>query len=223
MRNDKHLAIKLRKKGLSYAKISKELDIPKSTLSDWFCKIGWSVDIKKELIRKANYVAKHRLVLLNKKRQAMWEQWREKARQQARDEFLQFILNPLFISGIMLYWGEGDSKLENSIVRISNTSPEMIRLFALFLQKICLIPKEKLRMSLILYPDLKEKKCKQFWSFASGVSENQFTKTQFIQGRHPTKRLTNGIGIIYVSSRELKEKIFVWIGLFYKQFASMRV
>ena len=120
----------------------------------------------------------------------------------------------------MIYWGEGDSKIENSNVRISNTNPDMIRLFNLFLQGICGVPKEKIKMALILYPDLNERKCKNFWSNTSGIPQDQFTKTQFINGRHPTKRLTNGIALVYFSSRELKEKIFIWIELFHKQFRS---
>lgn len=218
MRNDKHLAVKLRRRGKSYNKISKELGIPKSTLSGWFSNIDWSVGVKKELIRKAKYVARKRLVLVNKQRRLMWEAWREKARKQARKDFLKLKLNPLFIAGIMIYWGEGDSNIANCVVRMSNTNPEMIRLFSLFLQKICSVPEEKIKVAMILYPDLEEATCKKFWSLASDIPENQFIKTQFIKGKHPTKRLTNGICIIYINSRQLKEKIFVWINLFCREF-----
>ena len=223
MRNDKHIAIKLRKRGKSYSKISKELDVPKSTLSNWFSDINWSKLIKVDLTKKANYIARKRLRSYNKKQKIFWEAWREQARQQARDSFSKLKSNPLFISGIMIYWGEGDSKIENSHVRISNTNPDMIRLFNLFLRIICEVPKEKIKMAMILYPYLNESKCKNFWSKTSGISQNQFTKTQFIKGRHPTKRLTNGIALVYFSSRELKEKIFIWIELFHKQFKIMRV
>lgn len=218
MRDDKHIAIELRQRGKSYNKIAKELGVPKSTLSDWFSSFNWSQDIKKELTRKANYVARKRLRLINKARREKWERWREKARQQARKDFNQLQKDPLFIAGIMLYWGEGDSKIENSMVRLSNTSPEMMRVFSLFLLNICGVSKEKIRMAMILYPDLNEKKCKHFWSTATGIPKNQFIKTQFIKGKHPTKRLSYGICMINVSSRELKEKIFVWIELFHKKF-----
>ena len=163
-------------------------------------------------------MAGKRLRLINKARRKMWEDWREEARQQARKEFPRLRKNPLFIAGIMLYWGEGDSKIENSIVRLSNTTPGIIRIFSLFLQKICYLPKEKIRIAMVLYPDLDEKKCKQFWSAISGIPNNQFRKTQFIKGKHPTKRLPNGICESYVSSRQLKEKIFVWINLFSKEY-----
>ncbi|PJB83764.1 hypothetical protein CO087_01045 [Candidatus Wolfebacteria bacterium CG_4_9_14_0_8_um_filter_39_46] len=215
MRNDKHLAIKLRKKGLSYNKISKELDIPKSTLSDWLCDIGWSLDIKKELIRKANYITRKRLRLYNKKRQRYWEQWREAARQEARKDFDSFKNNPLFVSGLMLYWAEGDSNPKNSL-RLSNTDPRMIFLYAKFLMQVLNIPKEKLRATLILYPDLAKEKCIKFWSRIIGITKSQFYKTQYIKGFHPTKRLSNGICMIIYSDRQLKEKVLVWIDLLSK-------
>jgi len=218
MRNDKHLAIQLRKKGKSYNKISKELGIPKSTLTEWFSNIKWSQKIKKELVRRANYIARKRLRLLNKGRRAMWEAWREEAREQGRKEFPKLKRNPLFIAGLMLYWGEGDSKIENSQVRLSNTTPDLIKIFSLFLKNICKIPKEKIKISLILYPDLNEKKCKLFWSAAADIPVAQFKKGQVIKGKHPTKKLTYGICMVHFTSRQLKEKIFVWINLFQQQF-----
>ncbi len=217
MRNDKHLAIQLRKKGLSYNKISKELGIPKSTMHYWFRDEVWSQKIKEELNRKNIYVAKKRLRKIIIKRQAYWEKWREEHRQEARKEFPKLKNNPLFISGIMLYWGEGDSVLKNCIVSLANTDPEMIRIFSAFLQKICRTPKEKIRIFLNLYPDLNDDICKKFWSKISGIPTEQFTKTQFIEGRHPTKRLEYGVCHIRLSSRGLKEKIFVWLKLYQKK------
>ncbi len=212
MRNDKHLALKLRKQGKSYNKISKELDIPKSTLSDWFSDIKWSNDTKKELTRKANYVARKRLRLINKARRKMWEEWREKAREQARKDFPLLKNNPLFIAGLMMYWGEGDSKIKNPF-RLSNTDPRMIALYTKFLTKSLNIPKENLRAALILYPDLSEEKCIKFWAKIVGIPKSQFYKTQFIKGYHPTRRLSQGICMIICGNKQIKEKILVWIDL----------
>lgn len=218
MRNDRHLAIKLRKQNKSYNKISKELNIPKSTLTYWFKQEDWSEEIKRELTRKALYVAKKRLRLINKSRREKWNEWHRECREKAREQFPILNKHPLFLAGLMLYWGEGDSKLENSLVRLSNTDPGMIKIFCLFLKESCLVPKDRIKAELILYPDLNEKYCKNFWSQVSGIPLNQFIKSQFIQGRHPTKRLSHGICIIYVTSRELKEKIFTWLKLYQDDF-----
>lgn len=217
MRKDKNEAIKLRKQKKSYNFISKTLNIPKSTLHDWFKEFNWSNKIRNELIvkvRKSVLKNLRAMSLANKKR---WETWRENHRVDAKREFSKLKKDPLFISGIMLYWGEGDSKMENGCVRLSNTNEKMIKIFSLFLQKICKIPREKIRLYMILYPDLRESVCKKFWSKSSGIPENQFIKTQYIKGRHPTKRLQNGICMIHIGSRGLKEKIFTWLRLYQEE------
>jgi len=218
MHNNKKLASQLRKSGKSYSTISKRLMIPKSTLSDWFKDFPWSKQIKQKLIEKNKVLMRERIQVMNNARKKKLAIWHEQCRQQAKKEFPQLRRNPLFLAGLMLYWGEGDSKIENCMVRLSNTDPEMIKIFSSFLQKACQIPKEKIRIHLILYPDLRDKICKNFWSKSSNIPQSQFIKTNFIQGRHPTRRLNNGICIIYISSRELKEKIFTWIKLYQEEF-----
>lgn len=217
MRNDKHIAIKLRKEGRSYKKISKALDIPKSTLSEWFSGESWSTEIKNELARKANYISSKRLNKYNREKKVLRETQRGKARQEAKEEFVELSKNPLFIAGIMLYWGEGDSKLENGLVRLSNTNPNIMRIFTLFLLIICAIPIEKIKSWILLYYDLNEKKCLEFWSNATGLKLSQFTKPTYIQGRHPTKRLSYGVCQVTSSNRLIKEKITEWIDLFQAQ------
>ena len=217
MRNDKHLAIELRKQGNSYNKISRKLTIPKSTLVSWFSKLDWSLKIKKELERKANYNARRRLIAYVRKKQIEWENWRESFREDARKKFPNFINDPLFVTGINLYWGEGDSKLKNGIVRLVNTDARMLLLFVKFLKKFCEIPNEKILATMTLYPDLNEEKCKLFWSKSIDVLPQQFRKTQFIKGKHPTKRVENGMCTVLVHSRGLKEKIYTWIDLLTKE------
>ena len=190
MRDDKHIAIKLRKQGKSYTKISKELGIAKSTLSDWFSGLEWSALLKQELARKANFIARKRLRLVNKQRREMWERWRQEHRDEATYQFPLFKNNPLFLAGLMLYWGEGDSLIKNGFVRLTNTHPEMITIFTSFLRDICGTPEEKIKVQMTLYPDLKEHVCKDVWMKATNLHYSQFIKTQYIKGRHPTKRLS---------------------------------
>jgi hypothetical protein len=220
MRNDQHLAYKLRRQGKSYKQIKKELGIASSTLSNWFAQLEWSQAIKTDLTRRAAYIATKRLRKSIQERKVIWERNREEARQAARRAFATLIKNPLFIAGIMLYWGEGDNKIENGLVRLSNTNQHMIRVYTRFLLEICAVPPEKLRVGMILYPDLKEAACRNVWSEATGLPKEQFHKTQYIQGRHPSKRLSHGICMISTSNRLLKEKIVVWIDLLQKMYPS---
>jgi len=140
------------------------------------------------------------------------------ARKEARKEFEHLKLHPLFIAGISIYWEEGDRASKNN-VRLSNIDPAMIRLFVRFLRGVCGIPVKKLWAYLLIYPDLKESECKNFWIKRSGLSKNNFTKSITIQGKHKTKRIRYGVCTAGTSSTYLKEKLRVWLELLPKELA----
>jgi hypothetical protein len=215
MHSKKELAIELRRKGKSYKEICDFLKVPKSTLSGWLSDLPWSLEIKKDLSQKARLITVRKLKGYNKRRSIYWLKWREDAREEARIEFANLVKDPLFISGIMLYWGEGDSKPKNP-VRIANTDPRMISLYSKFLKESLKIPLSELRVSNVTYEDLNTERCKEFWSKISGIPLAQFHKTQIIKGCHPTKRLEHGICSLIVSSRRVKEKFLTWIDLLSK-------
>lgn len=217
MRNDRYLALELRKKGKSYKDIHEALGIPKSTLHYWFKDLKWSQMIKMNLSAKAAKLSTKRMRKIAKANRERWENWRKQHRIEAKKEFFELKSRPLFIAGIMLYWGEGDSNLKNDL-RLSNVDPRMIALFYRFLLSICKVSKDDIFIALTIYPDLSDYKCKNFWSQQTGIPQDQFNKTQIIYGRHPTKRLQNGICAIRVRrGRGLKEKIMTWINLVFKE------
>ena len=74
MGNNKERVTKLRKRGKSYKIISKELGVPKSTLSKWFSQEKWSQKISNDLAKKANYLARERILKINKEHSYKWEQ-----------------------------------------------------------------------------------------------------------------------------------------------------
>ena len=216
VRKDRHLAIKLRRQNKSYNEISTILNVSKGTLSAWFKNDSLSSKTKDLLTQQAKEISRRRirkLILSNNRR---WERWRRDARQEARKEFTRLARNPLFIAGLMLYWAEGDNKIKNPF-RFTNTNPRMIALYKKFLSQSLKIPTETLRPTIILYPDLGEGVCLNFWSKIIGVPQSQFYKTQFIKGKHPTKRLLYGICSISCGNGQLKEKIAVWIDLLSKR------
>ncbi|OHB21766.1 MAG: hypothetical protein A3J67_06695 [Parcubacteria group bacterium RIFCSPHIGHO2_02_FULL_48_10b] len=94
----------------------------------------------------------------------------------------------------------------------------MIRLYSIFLKKVLNIPLEKIKIGLILYPDLSDEQCKRFWKEIVRLPENNFMKTQYIRSRHPTKRLSWGICMVVVNNLEQKVKMLTWIDLFSRKF-----
>ncbi|MBI2669856.1 MAG: hypothetical protein HYX20_01800 [Candidatus Yanofskybacteria bacterium] len=217
MRKDKERAFELRRSGKSYKQISRELEIPISTLAGWFKDEPWSIEIRDRLASTESlaYPEKlKRLIAIVKHKYAILH---ESYRKEARDEFPALKNAGLFIAGLMLYWGEGDKKVENSIVRLNNSELGMIRVFYLFLTKAMDIPSEKIRFNLLLYPDLADMPLKRLWSNATGIPLSQFRKSVYIQGRHPTRRLSYGVGNIRVGGRKYKEKLLEWIKLYEKE------
>jgi transposase-like protein len=207
----------LRKKGKSYKEISRLLGIPKSTMHYWFKDLLWSQKIKDALTEKEAKLSRKRIKKVVKANKEKWLKWRKDCREEAKKEFPGLKTSPLFVAGLMLYWGEGDSNLKNT-ARLTNTDPRMISLFCKFIVEILKVPKIDIRAHLTIYPDLSEEKCKKYWSNEIKLPINQFDKTQTIYGKHPTRRLENGICSIRVpKSCGLKEKIFVWIDLFSKE------
>src|SRR3989344_8749851 len=156
MRTDRNLAIKLRRSKKSYNEISKELGIPKSSLHTWFKNNKWSQEIRKNLIKRAQILATGRLKLMALANKKKWDEIHLQYQNEAKKEFPSLIKKPLFIAGLMLYWGEGDKVLKNCLVRLSNSDPELIKVFYLFLWNVILIPKEKIFIKLILYPELED-------------------------------------------------------------------
>lgn len=215
MAERKSEAIKLRRKNKSYNEISRILGIPKSTICSWFKDDKSSQKVKKILEKRAYLNTLKRVKKWVAGNRARWEKWREEARDEAKKEFKNLSKDPLFIAGMMLYWGEGDNKDKNH-VRFTNTDPRMIKTFSKFLNNIIKVPENKIKAELILYPDLSEKECLSFWSLTAGISKNLFHKTQVINGQHPTRRLSKGICMIMVNSGQLKEKFLVWIDLLNK-------
>lgn len=212
MRKDKEKAFKMRRSGKSYGEILAALKIPKATLSDWFSKIDWSSDMAKKLAAAVQKQHTVRLIELDKIRGIHLKRLYEEARKEAKNDLLELKYNPLFIAGLMLYWGEGD-KLTKYSTAITNTDPDLIRLYVLFLKNACRIPEEKIRAHVLTYPDLDEEDCRKYWARESGINLDRFTKSTVIQGRHKIRRIKYGVCMIGISSTYFKVKMLEWLKL----------
>jgi len=211
MRKDKQEAFRLRMQSKSYKQIMARLNVPKATLSDWFSKLPWSNELSDTLNEKNKKANKARFVELSKIRGENLDKIYNQARKEAAEEFDLLKHHPLFVSGVIIYWTEGD-KISPSF-RVTNTDPLMIKLFVRFLLEICRMPKNKIRINLLLYPDLNPDSCISYWSKETGLDSEHFAKSTVIQGRHKTRKLQYGICILYLPSRFLKEKMLIWMNL----------
>lgn len=71
---------------------------------------------------------------------------------------------PLHVAGAMLYWAEGNKGSKNG-ARLSNSDPELMRLFVHFLRTEFDVPDERLRIRCHLFADHLERQyeIEQFW------------------------------------------------------------
>src|SRR3989338_8507048 len=214
MRKDKEKAFELRRLNKSYKQISRDLNIPLGTISGWFKNELWSQDIRDKLGQEASLAFPEKLKLIIAANKQRWANIHEAHRQEAIKEFAVLKNDPLFLAGVMLYWGEGEKQPKSSQVRLANSEPEMIKIFYLFLTKVLKIHPDKIFAWLLLYPDLVDSVQKNFWSKASNIPLDNFKKSIYIKGRHPTKRLSYGVCTVVVSSRALKERILKWLELY---------
>jgi len=212
MRNDKKKALNMRINGNSYESIKSILHIPKSTLSNWFSNLEWSNEIKKSLIEKTKSIHVAHIKNLSNIRNKNLSDLYNQAEREAIEEFQVFKSNPLFIATLMIYWGEGD-KRNKYRCSVSNCEADMLRLFLLFLERICGVEKSKIKAWILAYPEIDQKQAIEFWSQNIGISRENFTKTVVISGKQTTRNLKYGVCYVTFGSAYLKIKILSWIKL----------
>jgi hypothetical protein len=212
MRKDKQRVVHSRRNGWSYNKIVKKFGVSKATLSAWFKDEKWSQEIMGNLNHKNLLLSRERMIHLGKTRGKNLERMYEKAREDAGQDFETLKYHPLFVAGVMIYWGEGD-KLSKHGFRVTNSDPLLIKIYLEFLRKICGNDEERIRAWVLIYPDLEAETCEDYWSKQLGLNRKNFTKSIMIKGRHKTRKVSSGICTVSYSSRFLKEKMLVWMSL----------
>ncbi len=124
------LCLQLRKSGLSYSEIRRQVPVPKSTLHDWFKSAGLTL-------------TQEHLDIQARKKLENWQMGVEAAKttkirrsQKHVDEFIskfKSVFNePLFLAGVILYQAEG-AKIGS--FKFSNSDERLINLFLQFAEK----------------------------------------------------------------------------------------
>ncbi|HEV2118492.1 MAG TPA: hypothetical protein VGS11_00050 [Candidatus Bathyarchaeia archaeon] len=80
-----------------------------------------------------------------------------------------------FLSGILLYAGEGTKSLATSRVELANSNPGILRLHIKFMKAIG-IPATKLRARVQLHRLEEEREAEELWSRELGLNSTQFVK-----------------------------------------------
>jgi len=163
-------AINFRKRGYSYGMISKELELAKSTLSNWLQKVPYTPN--KEVLKR---IGEARMRMAATKRKQVVDDIRAMKKLAERD-LGRLSKRDLFLLGIGLYLGDGSKTYEN--IRVRNSNPEIIKIAAKWFREICGFKDENFKACVHLYPDTDIQKTMTYWSGIIGVPKSQFMKTQ---------------------------------------------
>lgn len=217
MRPDKNLAIRLRKRGLSYNQISKKLSVPKSTLSGWLCKVELTKTAKERILKRANRKSYEGLIRRNKKQTLLAQQRADSIKDSAKKEVCQMISNPIFLIGLSLYWAEGYKRgaygSKWKCVDFTNSDPRMIEAIVRFYTECCGVKRNDIKAQLIAHENLNIQKCLNYWVGITGIPKENFIKTccSVSKGRREKKQLTYGTVHIRIYDVRVFYRIIGWL------------
>lgn len=220
MRKDRLFAIKLRKQGNSYSQINKLLKIPKSTLSYWFNDLKISERAQSKISSRAHKLSIEGLIRRNKNQTILAREQAEKIRRLAHMESYKFLKDPLFLTGLSLYWAEGYKKGADGSkwksIDFANSDPEMIKVIMKFFRRFLGINDSRIKIQLMAHRNVDIDKAVRFWSNLTQIPKEQFIKTSVAiskssKNRRNPKSLTHGTVHIRINDVKLFFRIIGWI------------
>jgi len=209
--DERNQAIFLRGRQQTYSEIAKALSVSKGSLSRWLRRVPYTpseatlVKIRRVRLENTSATGAHLRAL--------------KAERVSRDlsegkaEIKTLGLAELRIVGAMAYWAEG-SKTVDSIVKFTNTDPDLIVLMIRWLRVTCGVKERKLRIHLRLHPGEDVRKTEMFWSKKTGIPLKQFYRTTLKvsdSGGKTKRKLKWGIVSIIVCDTRLFYRIKGWV------------
>ncbi|MEX0672499.1 MAG: hypothetical protein WDZ82_00715 [Candidatus Paceibacterota bacterium] len=115
----------------------------------------------------------------------------------------------LYGLGMGLFWGEGTKRSKHA-VRLGNTDPDLIRVFLLFLERICGVDRSKIKFGLQIFSDMNKNKALEVWVDRLGVKKSQFQKVIVTPARgvgNYKQKTKYGVLTVYFNNKYLKEYI----------------
>lgn len=177
-KQEKEIAITLRKEGKTYSEIQKLLPVSKSTLSMWLR----DYPLSRERMRAVRDKSQKRIESFRNTMRQKREAVLKKARRHVSRDIGMLTRRELYIAGFFLYWGEG-TKVYNTQTSLANTDPFVTEFFLRWLEVLG-VPRSKVRARLHLYKDMDEKREIAFWSKKLRLKSSQFRKSYIKDTKH---------------------------------------
>lgn len=216
--NLKIKAVLLRKSGLSYSEILRQVNVAKSTLSAWLRSVGLSKTQEQRLTSKKLASIRRGWLKWQKQRADIANEIRKNACR----EVGAISNRELWLIGAALYWAEGSKEERGHVgqgVKFSNSDPTMIKIFLKWLRSIIKIKNDDIKCEIYLHESARHRmrKIVRFWSEATKIPRDELKYVYYKRDRTKTKRTNinkeyNGLVRICIKgSSELNRKIAGWI------------
>jgi hypothetical protein len=181
----------LRRLGLSYGEIMNLIPVKKSTLATW-CREVCLTEEQVDAIRRRT----------SENARTPDTQWKRRSqidaiRRRARLQVERLIDDPVWVAGVVLYWGEG-GKTRNDF-KLANADPRALRFFVRWVRTY-LDPGVRFSLQLHLHEGNDEREARRYWRAETGLDDANFYKT-FIKPRgtgHRKNHLEHGVCTVVV-------------------------
>jgi len=211
---EKLQAIELRKNGHSYAQILEQVSVAKSTLSLWLkdlplteSELAVLQKIKNQRISKGRL----RAVAVNQESRA---EKQKTVINMAKNTFTSHKNEPLFHTGIALYWAEGAKR--NEMWQFVNTDIRMITVMLSWLETYTAYDRSDLGFRLYSHEPYRHEHWEGWWQKQLGVRTDQFKKTMYKPTTVTTKKRPDYKGCLRIEvpkSAQLLLQTKCWINL----------
>ena len=201
-------AIKLRRKGLSYREIGKELGVAKSTVRLWSINIPLSPEDRKRLYTR-------QVLLLargpNSQRERRTREVAEIISGAEKEIQLPLSFEAYRLAGAMLYWAEGR---KTNGFGVTNSDPHFILFMTRWFERIFKVSPSNLKAWLNIYPQQNDLELKQFWSQLTGIPLENFGKS-FVKPLNKDYKKNNlyygTISIRVPKGTNMRYQVFGWV------------
>ncbi len=199
----KNQAIALRKQGLSYSEILKQIPVAKSTLSVWFVDVGLAKK-QKQLITEKRIAGRLRGIESIKRNKIKRI---KDIKDLAKSEVPLLIQDPFWLTGVILYWCEGAKERTDACrIKFTNMDLQMHKLFLMWVRKYLPIREDTLFFELFIHEKANIEKAMRYWMQNLSFSEDKL-RVYFKKHNPKTKRKNIGGEYCGVLSLRINQSI----------------
>jgi transcriptional regulator with XRE-family HTH domain len=206
-------AIELRRLGLSYSDIAKQLKVSKTSVSNWVKNVrlteGEKINLQKNLKGKVGRGRMMASISIRSKKV-----FKEKvAYEKAEKDFAIFNRDPIFILGLGLCLSHGLKNGPKTVGSFQFVSSDqyIIKIILNWMDKYLNFPKKSIKYKLFIDILQKNNNFEQVWSKITGVPVTSFGKTAYLNSRKARKdKEYKGSLAIIISRVEVIRRVIAW-------------